>query len=74
MRVQTNITYELTVEDIEQAIKEYIEKISLNQALDFRGTKVDFNYKDINKDDDNRGPYRPIMRVASCIVTPSFLD
>lgn len=74
MKVQTNITYELTVEDIEQAIKEYIQKISLNQALDFSCTKVVFNYKDINKDDDDRGPYRPIMRVASCVVTPSFLD
>ena len=74
MRLKTDIKYELTVEDIEQAIKEYIEKISLNQALDFSATKVDFNYKDINKDDDDRGPYRPIMRVASCVVTPSFLD
>jgi hypothetical protein len=70
MKVQTDIKYELTVEDIEQAIKEYIEKISLNQALDFRCTKVDFNYKD----DDDRGPYRLILRIASCVVTPSFLD
>lgn len=73
MRVQTDIKYELTVEDIEQAIKEYVDS-KIESDLDFRGTKVDFNYKDINKDDDDRGPYRPIMRVSSCVVTPSFLD
>ena len=73
MRVQTDIKYELTVEEIEQAIKEYLEK-RIEYVLDFNTTKVDFNYKDINKDDDDRGPYRPIMRVASCVVTPSFLE
>ena len=73
MKVQTNIKYELTVEDIEQAIKEYVDS-KIEFAVDFSATKVVFNYKDINKDDDDRGPYRPIMRVASCIVTPSFLD
>ena len=73
MKVQTDIKYELTVEDIEQAIKEYVDS-KIEFAVDFSATKVVFNYKDINKDDDDRGPYRPIMRVASFIVTPSFLD
>ena len=73
MQIQNDIKYVLTVEDIETAIKNYVDS-KIEYALDHSSTKVDFTYVDINKDDDDRGPYRPIMRVQSALVKPSFLE
>ena len=59
MQIQNDIKYVLTLEDIETAIKNYVDsKIQYN--LDRSNTKVEFTYVDINKDDDS-GPYRHIM-------------
>ena len=73
MQIQNDIKYVLTVEDIEKAIKQYVDS-QIQYALDYSNTKVEFTYVDINKDDDDRGPYRPIMRVKSAVVKPSFLE
>jgi hypothetical protein len=55
----------LTKEQIEEAIKEYINKrVAKFNSLN---CEVDFKYIDIAEDDD-RGPYRPIMRVNSAVV------
>ena len=73
MQIQNDIKYNLTLEEIETAIKQYVDS-QIQYALDYSNTKVDFTYVDINKDDDDRGPYRPIMRVQSAVVKPSFLE
>ena len=73
MQIQKDIKYTLTLEDIEKAIKNYVND-RIEYELDSSNTKVDFVYVDINKDDDDRGPYRPIMRVQSAVVKPSFLE
>ena len=73
MQIQKDIKYTLTLEDIEKAIKNYVND-RIDFELDSSNTKVDFVYVDINKDDDDRGPYRPIMRVQSAVVKPSFLE
>lgn len=73
MQIQNDIKYVLTVEDIEMAIKQYVDS-QIQYALNHSSTKVEFTYVDINKNDDDRGPYRPIMRVQSAVVKPSFLE
>lgn len=73
MQIQNDIKYVLTVEDIEKAIKNYVDS-KIEYTLNHSSTKVEFTYVDINKDDDDRGPYRPIMRVQSSVVKPSFLE
>lgn len=64
MQINTITEVTLTKEQIEEAIKEYISRRSFN----FRSGKcsIDFKYIDIAEED--RGPYRPIMRVNSAIV------
>lgn len=73
MQIQNDIKYNLTLEEIEMAIKNYVSS-KIESTLDYNSTKVEFTYVDINKDDDDRGPYRPIMRVQSAVVKPSFLE
>lgn len=73
MQVQNEIKYNLTLDDIEKAIKNYVND-AIEFELDKGLTKIEFIYKDINTDDDDRGPYRPIMRLQSATVKPAFLE
>lgn len=72
MRIETNVTYKLTKEDIEKAIKEYIDK-RIDEALDVTGTKVQFQVKDCGEDYDDRMPYCSSYQLVGAVVTPSFL-
>ena len=71
MRIETNVTYKLTKEDIEKAIKEYIDK-RIDEALDVSNTKVQFQVKDCGVDDD-RMPYCASYQLVGAVVTPSYL-
>jgi hypothetical protein len=65
MQINTITEVTLTKEQIEEAIKEYISR----RSFKFQSEKcsIDFKYIDIAEEDD-RGPYRPIMSVNSAIV------
>lgn len=72
MRINTNITYEMTKEDIEKAIKEYIDR-RIDEALDTSRTKVQFKVQDVGVDDDDRMPYCASYQLVGATVTPSYL-
>ena len=65
MEIKTTTEITLTKEQIEDAIKEYIDKRV--DKFNVYNCEVDFKYVDISEDDD-RGPYRPIMRVNAAII------
>ena len=65
MELKTTTEITLTKEQIEDAIKEYIDKRV--DKFNVYNCEVDFKYIDIAEDDD-RGPYRPIMRVNTAII------
>lgn len=72
MKISTNISYDLTKEDIEKAIKEYIDK-RIDEALDSTRTNVQFKVQDCGVDDDDRMPYCASYQLVGATVTPSFL-
>lgn len=72
MKVNYNPEIVLTKEDIEKAIKEYVDK-NIKEALSHNTSKVKFKLKDIAEDDD-RGPYRPHYVVDGATVECEFLS
>ena len=72
MKISTNISYDLTKEDIEKAIKEYIDR-RIDEALDTTRTNVQFKVQDCGVDDDDRMAYCASYQLVGATVTPSFL-
>lgn len=72
MTIKNNPVFELSLKDIEQAIKEYVDS-RIDYALDFNQSKVEFKLKDVNVDDDVRGPYRPIYKLDTAELKASYL-
>ena len=64
MQIQNDIKYNLTLYEIEKAIKQYVDT-QIQYALDYSGTKVEFKYDYITSDG--------LAVVQSAVVKPAFL-
>lgn len=73
MTLRTNPVYDLTKDDIDVAIKEYIQK-RIKDELHTSDTKVKYILKDIADESATRGPYRPEYVVVGAEVIPSYLE
>ena len=72
MKIKTNPEIILTIEDIEIAIKEYIDR-NIPEKLDETSSKISFILKDTGVDDDDRSPYIPQYQLQSATVKLKFL-
>lgn len=73
MVLRTNPVYDLSKDDIDEAIKEYIQK-RITGELHTKETKVKYILKDIADESATRGPYRPEYVVVGAEVVPSYLE
>ena len=71
MKVIQNPECNLTVEEIEIAIKEFINK-RIQEEIDHKNTKIKFKLVDIASEDD-RGPYSPQYVLAEANVQLKYL-
>ena len=72
MQIKNNPEVTLTLEEIEQAIVEYIDK-NIPEKVDNISTQVNFKLEDIGVDDDDRVAYRPNFQLNSATVKLKFL-
>lgn len=72
MRINTNISYNVSKEDIKKAIEEYIDK-RFDGTVDVSRPKVEIKVQDTGVDDRRLECHIVSYQLAGVNVTPSYL-